>query len=387
MELERVKQDIYNCFRCGWCREQILGGAFRICPIREELGFESTYARGRTAIARGILEGEINYSEPLVERVFSCLGCGNCKAHCPTKVDTPEIIKAQKEDIYRKGLRNFSVIDEIDTNLETSKNPLGINPLKRGEWAKGLDLPSRGKFLFFAGCYASYSYPETARAIVRIFKKAGNTPAYLGDEEWCCGIPQSYYGSASESEEMIRHNIQRIVDAGVKKVVTACPDCYNALKNVYPQKVGKLGFEVVHISEALLHLIEEGKIHFEKPVSLRVTYHDPCRLGRHQGIYEPPREVLRLIPGLEIVEMKRNRENAWCCGGGGTVNILLPKMAIRISESRVEEAVETGAQMIVTCCSLCFKQLLLRTERMGLEVKDLSVLVAEAMGLGADLEA
>ncbi len=123
MELEKVKKEIYNCFRCGWCREQILGGAFRICPIREELGFESTYARGRVTVARGILEGEIDYSEALAERIFTCLGCGSCKAHCPTKVDTPEIVKAQKEDIFRKGLRNFRVLDEIDANMDRDKNP------------------------------------------------------------------------------------------------------------------------------------------------------------------------------------------------------------------------------------------------------------------------
>ncbi len=380
-EVERYKEEIYHCFRCGFCRELVLGGAYRICPIREELGFETTYARGRIGVARALLEGRIEYTDPLVERIYSCLGCYNCKAHCPTKVDTPSVVRSQREEIYQEGFRKLKALDEIDSNIEIHKNPYGFSQKRRNQWAEGLDLPARGELLYFPGCATVYDRPEIAQSLVRILKKAGLEVATLGEEEWCCGIPELWNGNLALAKLLMEENGRRLEAAGAKTILTSCPDCYNVFHHHYPGLLGKQPFRVVHITELLLDLLNEGRIVFQKEIKKRVTYHDPCRLGREAGIFEPPREILRRIPGIQLVEMRRNREHAWCCGGGGVVNLVYPKLSIKIAKDRVEEAKKTGAEMLVTCCPLCYRQFDNRLWEREMDLQELIVLAATAMGI------
>jgi heterodisulfide reductase subunit D len=380
-ELEKYKEEIYHCFRCGFCRELVLGGAHRICPIREALGFETTYARGRIGVARALLEERIDYSDPLVERVYTCLGCYNCKAHCPTKVDTPSVVRAQREEIHRNGLRKFKALEEIDSKIDLYKNPYGLGKKTRGRWAEPLDLPGSGEILYFAGCATSYDRPEVAQSMVRILKKAGVEVAYLGEEEWCCGIPVLWNGNLSSARVLMEENLKKFKASGARSIVTSCPDCFNALHKHYPSITGNQPFRIVHILDMLLELLKEEKIHFVKEVRRKITYHDPCRLGREAGIYDPPREILKRIPGVELVEMERNREHAWCCGGGGVVNLVYPKMSIQIAKDRIQEAIETGADTLVTCCPLCYRQFENRLWEKQMDVQDVIVLTAEAMGI------
>jgi len=380
-DLEQYKEEIYHCFRCGFCRELVLGGAHRICPIREELGFETTYARGRIGVARALLEGKIDYSDPLVERIYTCLGCYNCRAHCPTKVDTPSVVRGQRNEIYRQGLRRFKALDEIDANIENTKNPYGLGKKMRNQWAEGLDLPRRGELLYFPGCATAYDRPEIARALVTILKKVGIPVNYLGEGEWCCGIPELWNGNLATAKLLMEENGRRMEAAGTKMILTSCPDCYNVFQKHYPQLLGKQPFRVFHITEFLLNLLNEGRMTFQEEIKKRVTYHDPCRLGREAGIFEPPREILRRIPGIRLVEMRRNREHSWCCGGGGVVNLVYPKMSIRIAKGRVQEAVEAEAEMLITCCPLCYRQFYNRAWERGLDLMELIVLAATAMGI------
>lgn len=214
IDLEQYQEEIYRCFRCGFCRELVLGGAHRICPIREEFGFETTYARGRIGVARALLEGNIEYSDPLVERIYTCLGCYNCKAHCPTKVDTPSVVRGQRDEIYQRGLRKFKALDDIDSNIEKYKNPYGQGMKIRNQWAEGLDIPRRGDLLYFPGCATAYERPEIARSLVKILKKVGITVAYLGEEEWCCGIPELWNGNLATAKLLMEENAKRMEAAG-----------------------------------------------------------------------------------------------------------------------------------------------------------------------------
>jgi Fe-S oxidoreductase len=384
-QLERYKEEIYHCFRCGFCRELVLGGAHRICPIREELGFETTYARGRIGVARALLEGKIDYSDPLVERVYTCLGCYNCKAHCPTKVDTPSVVRAQRDEIYQRGDRKLKALDEIDSNIEKYQNPYGLSKKIRNQWAEGLDLPKRGDLLYFPGCATAYDRPEIARSLVKVLRRAGIEVAYLGDEEVCCGIPELWNGNIQSAKALMEDNGRRFEAAGAKTILTSCPDCYNLFHHHYPGLLGKQPFRVIHITELLLDLLNQGRIVFEKEIKKRITYHDPCRLGREAGIFEPPREILKRIPGIELVEMKRNRQHSWCCGGGGVVNLVYPKLSIKIAKDRVQEAKETGAEMLVTCCPLCYRQFDNRLWEREMDLQELIVLVASAMGIETEV--
>lgn len=381
VELEQYKEEIYHCFRCGFCRELVLGGAHRICPIREELGFETTYARGRIGVARALLEGKIDYSDPLVERIYSCLGCYNCKTHCPTKVDTPSVVRGQRNEIHRQSLRKFKALDEIDSNIETYKNPYGFGQKRRIQWTEGLDVPTRGQLLYFPGCATAYDRPEIAQSLVKVLKKVGIEVAYLGEEEWCCGIPELWNGNLPLAKLLMEENGRRMEAAGVKTILTTCPDCYNVFHKHYPLLFGKQPFRVIHITEFLLNLLNEGRITFQEKIEKRVTYHDSCRLGREAGIFEPPREILKRIPGVELLEMKRNREHSWCCGGGGVVNLVYPKLSIKIAKDRVQEAIETGAEMLITCCPLCYRQFDARLWEREMDLKELIVLVGNAMGI------
>lgn len=380
-ELDRYKEEIFHCFRCGFCRELVLGGAYRICPIREELGFETTYARGRIGVARAMLEGKIDYSDSLVERIYTCLGCYNCMAHCPTKVDTPSVVRAQRIEIDQKGLRKMKALDEIDSNIEIYKNPYGFKSEIRNQWAEDLDLPKRGEFLYFPGCATSLDRPEIARSLVKILRKGGIEVAYLGEKEVCCGIPQIWNGKIQSVKKLMEENGKTIEEAGVKTILTSCPDCYNAFHHHYTKIIGRNPFRVIHITEFLVQLLKERKIKFQEKINKKVTYHDPCRLGREAGIFEPPREILKGIPGIELIEMRRNREHSWCCGGGGVVNLVYPKLSIKIAKSRVQEALDTGAEMLVTCCPLCYRQFYNRAWERGLDLMELIVLAATAMGI------
>ncbi len=383
IENKKVLDEIFRCSRCGYCREMIYPqtGTFKICPIYEARRWESYTARGRIAIARAILDGKLKYNERLVERVYSDLLCGNCKEHCGPGVDTLAPLRAMREDMVSLGLEPAS-IREVNSNVEKTYNVFGENAVRRTEWVKKLSLSEKGNVLYFTGCYDSFRYPKTARAVVTILRKGGINPAYLGEKEWCCGIPQLVNGQVGLAEKMMKHNAEIIKDSGAEMVIASCAGCYHALKSEYSKVVGKLPFNVVHVSEVIANLLKEGKIKFDNEISKTIAYHDPCHLGRYEGIYDPPRYTLKSVPKLKLVEMLRNRENAWCCGGGGgATRVAYPRLTAEIADTRITEAQDVKADAIVTSCPLCVDVLAIAAEKKNMRVYDLPAVIAEAMGL------
>ena len=249
-------------------------------------------------------------------------------------------------------------IRKIDTRVQERHNTFGARA-KRSEWAEGLGLPAKGELLYFAGCYASYPQTEIARATVAILRKAGLNPAYLAEGEWCCGVTQFHDGSAALAVDMARHNIEMIKSSGARSVVTGCAECYKSLKLEYPAVLGDLPFEVLHISELLAGLLGEGRISLEKELpEKKITYHDPCHLGRYCHVFEPPRSMIRAMPGVELMEMKRHHDYAWCCGhGADMVNSVQPGLASDIAQDRMAEAKESGAKAVITACPRCVQGL------------------------------
>jgi heterodisulfide reductase subunit D len=386
MGLERVKSDIDRCFRCGHCRETLspLATASSICPIREELKFDHYDARGRVLIARALVEGKLDYSDKLVESVYTCLACGLCREVCAMfegkKVDTPRIIRAWREEIVEKGLGPPDRLKEINQSTERNYNPFGKNASDRLAWSKGIEIPRKGDVLYFPGCYASYKQPEIAKSATNVLIKSNVKFSILEDEK-CCGLPQMWNGEAKLGEKLVSSNVEAIKETGAKKVVTTCPGCYMALRSDYPEITGnQLDFEVYHMSEFLADLVDEGTLQLKR-LDKTVTYHDPCHLGRYSKIYEQPRKVIEAIPGIELVEMKRNRADAACCGSGIVVTPTFPKLSLSIAEKRIEEAKETGAKTIVTACPSCVTQLNLAAKRIraDVEVIDLIDLVGRAL--------
>jgi len=383
--LEEWKNDAYSCCNCGLCREQIdyETGVYGSCPVWEIYGFDSYTGRGRSNIAQALLEGRLKYTPRLIDHVYKCLLCGNCKEHCTwtgLHVNVPEIVKAMRRDIVDGGLEPAS-LKKVDSKVEKYHNVFGKSSSQMTKWAIDLDLPKKGSILYWSGCYNSFRYPKTSRSVVAILRKANINPAYLGEEEWCCGGPQDTNGRKNLSEELIKHNVEMIKTSGAKIIITACAGCYHSLKSDWPKVIGELPFKVVHISEFVADLLIKGELRFKKPIDRKVTYHDPCHLGRYEGVYDPPRKILKDIPKLQFVEMLRNRENAWCCGGGGgATTVAFPELSSKIAKIRIDEAKSTKANTIITACPFC-KDVLTNAAKNDMEVYDLPVLIAEAMEL------
>ena len=359
-------------------------GKLLVCPVREELRLEHYDARGRVLVAKALVENKLEYTENIVESVYTCCACGLCKEACSMvesgKVDTPRIIRAWRKEIVEKGLGPPDRLKEVNYNTEKNYNPFGRNAAERLQWSKGIEIPRKGDVLYFVGCHASYKKPEIARAALNVFTKS-NTKFTVLEDEKCCGLPQIWNGEARLGEKFVSSNVLAIEETGAQKVVATCPGCYMALKSDYPEITGnKLNFEVYHMSEFLADLVDKGALEF-KELSKRVTYHDPCHLGRHSKIYEPPRKVIEAIPGIELVEMKRNRADAWCCGSGIVVAPTFPNLSLSIADKRIQEAKETGAEILVTACPTCVSQLGLaaRRSRTRIEVVDMVDLIGRTL--------
>jgi Fe-S oxidoreductase len=244
-------------------------------------------------------------------------------------------------------------------SLKMNDNVLDKPKDERGEWAQGLGLKDitteKADVLFRAGCLLSFDEElwGVARGAINLLQLAGADIGIEGKNEACCGGRVYDIGNTSEFTKYAENNIQAYNTYGVNKVVTSCSDCLSAFNHLYSQVNMKKNFKVLHTVEYLDEAIQAGKIKFSKKVPLKVTYHDPCHLGRYLGIFEPPRNILRNIPGLELVEMERNRKNSWCCGASAGVKQAYPDFSLWVAQERIQEAKATGATALVTACPWC----------------------------------
>jgi heterodisulfide reductase subunit D len=365
--LEKHKDYVYSCLRCGSCRDAyyVQENTFLICPVRELTGgFDVYYARGKMMLARKYLEGAIKPSEELMRYIYMCTTCANCREHCrismnlpgrKTTLDQIAVIEAFRADLVEQGFCPPK-IKAFAESIRKNYNPYHEKHSERTLWmVKEVRLPEKADILYFVGCTSSYRRKEIAQNTLDILLKV-NVNFTISPNEWCCGSPALRTGWVDVAKEMARHNIELIESIGAKTVVTSCAGCYRTLKLDYPRLVGKPGFEVLHTTELLQRLIGEGKITFKDvnaSEKMIVTYHDPCHLGRHVGIYDPPREVLKSLPFVELVEMRRTRSGSWCCGSGGGFKSAFGDLAVQLAEERLREARETGAKALVTSCPFC----------------------------------
>ena len=388
--LEKYKSDIYTCHRCGLCRSKYSDEVRYVCPIREHTGgFEHSFARGRLQIAKGILENRISYSAPLVEEIYKCLLCGSCREMCGKKdpatgewiLDQVAIFKAMRADIVDLGLAPVAptaVVPIVEKNHE-SDQARRINRLK---WAEGMAIPAKAKTIFFVGCTSSFLSREIAISTTKILKGADFDFGILGNE-WCCGSRYLEAGYYKVAEKMARHNIDALKKAGAKTVVTQCAECYKAFKMEYPEIMGDLPFEVLHITQLLDILIKKGKIRLTLTdlKEERVTYHDPCALGRYSGVFDEPRQVINMIPGIEFVEMYPKKQYSWCCGGN--IKTTYPELATKIAFDRIKHAQEIDAKLMVTTCPRCKINIQdsVKNTNSNLKICDMTELVAKSMGI------
>jgi len=378
--LEKYRKQIYNCGRCGYC----LGGYIdHVCPSRFISGFESATARGRMLIARALLERKLNYSQELVSALFKCFLCGACDVRCShaAKINVTEITKAMRADAIEAGVFLEKLIPVAKTLIE-SHNIYGKPSIERTSLTRIYPEEGPSDLLYFPGCVITFRYPEIARNTLQVLKTVGVNFTLLGEDEWCCGNPFFFMGMVREAKKFALHNIEAIKKRGAKTVLTSCAGCYRVLSQEYPKIFGgEIPFKVLHITQFLNKLVEEGSLKLKRTKYSMVTYHDPCEIGRYGGIYDEPREVIQNMPNLKFVEMNKSRDDSWCCGGGGSVNIVHTSLAFSVSALRIKHVQETGVKVLVTACPTCVQMLELASKRTGakIQVVDIASLVMDAI--------
>ena len=390
MSLEEVKEWLYGCTRCGTCKE-VLNISVPSCPAGERFKLESYFPSGKLFIGRAVLEGALTLADDdTLERIYACTGCRSCEQQCGVYHHEHifESVQAIRTEAVTQGFLNPAYMVMVD-GLRRDDNVFGKPKAERGAWAEGLELKDATRekvdVLYHAGCMLSFERElwEVPRSAVAVLKAAGVDVGVMGREESCCGGRAYETGYLGEFTKYAQHSMETFNALGVSQVVTSCSDGYSTFKTLYPKVEGKMNFEVLHMVEYLDRLIKEGRIKFGKQLSKKVTYHDPCHLGRHvsPGVYEPPRDILKSIPGVELVEMERIRENSWCCGAGGGVKEACPELALWTAGERISEAIATGADTLVTVCPWCERNFKDAVEESGakLDILDIAELAAQAV--------
>ncbi len=351
---------VHRCFRCGYCKFTSDYSDFN-CPTYRKFRFETYSPGGRMWLIRAWLNDEIKNSDRFQEILFSCATCANCVEHCvfTFSEDLVNIFISAREEMINDGIIPPPVRDYLK-NININGNPYKEPAGERGKWAEGtlVETYKDQEYLFYIGCVGSYDErgKKIARAVGNLLVKAGVSIGILGDKENCDGNEVRTMGEAGLFQFLAEKNIALFRDLGVKKIITLDPHAFNTFKKDYPALDGE--FEVYHYTQVLAPLIQSGKIPL-KELNDKITYHDPCYLGRHNGEYNAPRKILKAIPGIELVEMDRSRENAFCCGGGGGnfFTDILGGGEDSPSRIRVREALDTGAGIIAVACPQCAKML------------------------------
>jgi len=377
---------VHRCFRCGYCKLPSDYVDFN-CPSYKAFGWDTYSPGGRMWLIRAWLSDEIKSSPHLAEILYSCATCGNCKDQCvfPRFRDyLLDIFQEAKTELVNDGQIPPEVRDYFKAVM-INGNPYKAPQQERGKWAEGTGIKkfSGQEYLFYVGCVGSYDEvgQKMARQVGTLLNNLGISLGILGDEEGCDGNEVKVLGESGLFQKLAAENIKKFTNKGVKKIITLDPHALNSFKKDYPAWGGK--FLVYHYTEILAKIVKEKKENF-KEYKVKVTYHDPCYLGRHNLIYTAPREVLKKIPGLELIEMRRHQQNSFCCGGGGGnfFTDILNKGEYNPSRLRVREALATGAQILAVACPICAKMLTdaVKAEELEnkLEVLDIAQIVQRA---------
>ncbi|MFC2012707.1 (Fe-S)-binding protein [Chloroflexota bacterium] len=358
------------CYQCGNCTATCPWNTVRSFPVRQAMH-----------------QAQLGLADFEDKDMWLCVTCKACVDRCPRGVEIIDVWRALRRAIVELGIGGIPDSLRLSTkNISSVGNPQGEDWESRTDWAKDLGVKTHTKgteILYFPCCYNAYdpSLKRVAKTTVNILKAAKVDFGILGNEQSCCGESIRKAGHESVFQSLAQSNIEALNEAGVVKIVTTSPHCYHSLKNEYPDLGGN--FEVVHFSQYLAELIKDGRLKFTKKLNKKVTYHDSCYLGRHNDIYDTPREVLQSIPGLELVEMSNSREDGLCCGGGGGRIWEETKKEERFSDIRVVQAVAAGANILAAACPYCmanFEDSVMTMDMSTIiEVKEIAELVQETI--------
>ena len=355
VDMDELLENLAQCRRCGICRNAVYEdmGFDGVCPVwKNSAGFETSFMRGRIQVALALLDGRLERTAEYAESLFTCTLCGNCTSICAAEFDPAKCLETIRQVL--NDVPN-EVRDTLAKKILENNNPYVEDNKSRRDWVNdvGFDVPSTGEVLYFTGCTAGLKIPETAKSTVKVLKAAGVDFAVLEDEP-CCGSVMLRTGMVEDAKRNAEKVIERFAKSGAKTIVVTCAGCLKTLREDYINRFGFEMPEVLHVIEYLQPLFESGRLKLkDKDVTRRVTWHDPCHLGRGLGIYEGPREILTSIPGVELVEMETNREAAMCCGSGGGLRSYDAEQAKKIAADRMRDAEAVNADILATACPFC----------------------------------
>jgi heterodisulfide reductase subunit D len=398
----RQIMELDACTRCGECSNW--------CPAYEQDKREPINPRGRAYDFRSILKRQYGLLKPegflgkllgkkpveeeeikrIVADLYECSTCKQCHYVCPVNIDTVELWEAIRRSFVDAGYGPLDSQKDLVTSVKSYDNPWRQPRSSRARWTRVAkkkkrikeepkDLSkSKAEVIYFVGCTGSYdvNVEEVAINTVNIFEFSATDFGILGNKERCCGSVLLRMGDHESFETIAKENIKQFNELGIKALVTSCSGCFKTIKEDYA-KIGGMNFDVKHTAEYLVDLIKAGKLELKHEVKMKVTYHDPCHLGRHSGVFDAPREVLKSIPGIEFVEMERSREFSRCCGAGGGLKAGYPDIQNKISQKRVTDALATGATELVSACPFCYQGLQVGIQSMNapITMRDITELV------------
>ncbi|MFO1299797.1 MAG: (Fe-S)-binding protein [Burkholderiaceae bacterium] len=391
--LSEVRSNIASCLKCGACRLDWKTSE-PICPSGMQFGFDSHYAIGRVSLARAALADSAVLTGDAMRTVLSCTSCGACDIQCnpAVGVEPLRVIEALKQEGFRAGALPPELRDFLKS-VSVYGNPYRLPQEERGQWADGMSIEKYAghDYLYYVGDVGSYDERgiKLARNVAKLLRMAGVSFGILAEEERSDGNEVEKVGEQELFEYLAQQNIEQFRAFGVKRIVTLCPHAFNAMKVTYRRFGAE--FEVLHYTQLLTQLLREEKLVPKKAMPVPLTYHDPCFLGRHNGEFDSPREVLDAIPGVKRIEMERSGENGMCCGGGGG-NFFTGLVGLgprSPGRNRIREAQGSGARILAVACPNCNNMLedASRSEDLSdqITVRDVAGLLLEAMALDVEV--
>ncbi len=396
-----LRKNAWNCSRCSVCKWvdswEVKSARFaKICPSSLYYLFDAYSCQGRMDVSLALIDGTLKYEDSpgLLDIYYKCNMCGGCDAMCKRVQDMEplRVIQEMRTTLVGDG-QLLPLHMPVMDSLRKEDNMMMKPRAERGKWAEGLKVKDltkeKAEVVFHAGCNLCFDEElmKVARTAITLLQNAGVDVGIMGKDETCCAGRVFEMGYQGELTKYAENNIEAWTNAGVKTVIVACSDCYYTFKRLYPELGSK--FEVLHMVEFIDRLIKEGKLKFTKTVPMTVTYHDPCHLGRRDhvyvpgeaimGIYDSPRDIIKSIPGVTLIEMERIKEYAWCCGAGGGVKEAYPDFNAFTARERIEEAKATGAEALVTACPWCECNFIDALNGDKLKVLDIVELVQQAI--------
>jgi len=377
IKMPRIQKELAQCQMCGYCID--------VCEAHRQTPWESVTARGKIYYLNQldkagsgkmdkILGRKVTLSPEFVDAMYKCTGCGNCEEVCHAKIELVALWEKIRTWMARYGVAPLPVHKKLEASIAKNGNPYGEPKSKRDAWwpeeVKRVTPPDA---VFFAGCTGSYRMQGIPKAAVKVLDRAGVSLNCLGENEVCCTSPLLRTGLDLQTLEAAKETVTKADGIGAKDMIMSCSGCYKTVSSNFVEYYGKPGQNVYHITQYVDKLISQRKLALPNEFKAKVTYHDPCHLGRHSKVFEEPRNILKKIKGIDFVEMDRNRENSRCCGAGGGYKSAFNDFAVNIAAERIRDAEKVGAEIIATACPFCVLNLRAGAKKINSKVKVMDI--------------